>query len=86
MRWCYLEENKHEGCADLSGDPGSYWSWSACYPYRHMRINDCSTTEYLDQDENRLVLTMGEVCLSSNSVTLRTGTGTVGTANFYQGK
>merc|ERR1711982_32672 len=58
IRWCYLEEEKHEGCADLSGDPGSYWSWSACYPYNNKAISyydydydyDCSTTEYLDLD------------------------------------
>ena len=81
-----LEEDQHEGCADLSGDPGSYWSWSACYPYKNMRINDCETTEYLDQDDNSLVLTMRDTCVLSVTVTLRTGTGTVGTANLYQGK
>jgi len=34
--WCYLEPNKHEGCADFHFLPskrggGRYWSWSACY-------------------------------------------------------
>merc|ERR1711971_30041 len=57
IRWCYLEEDKHEGCADLSGDPGSYWSWSACYPYSpfYGDESDCYPVEDLDQDDNRLV-------------------------------
>merc|ERR1719333_1807661 len=31
--WCYLEENKHEGCADFTKSKRrrGYWSWSACY-------------------------------------------------------
>ena len=97
IRWCYLEEDKHEGCGDLSGDPGSYWSWSACYPYKNKPISDydyddeCITTEDLYLDDNRLVLSNRTACLfdvaySAAADDLTRSTGTVGTSNLNQGK
>merc|ERR1712227_250755 len=99
IRWCYLEEDKHAGCADFSGDPGSYWSWSACYPYKAISnyydydyVDDCITTESLYHDDNRLVLRNTTVCsVVYNYYSVVDGdyltelTGTVGTSYLNQG-
>merc|ERR1711971_284104 len=87
LRWCYLEEDKHEGCADFTkAKRGSgYWSWSACYPYEDI-IADCTTDEYLYHDDNRLVLrTMRGQCFGARGVNLTRSTGTVGTSDLNQG-
>merc|ERR1711971_247916 len=95
LRWCYLEEDKHEGCADFTkAKRGSgYWSWSACYPYEDksmLAISNCSTTEYLYHDDNRLVLgnreqCLPEPCLNARGVNLIRSTGTVGTSDLNTG-
>merc|ERR1711902_217852 len=80
IRWCYLEKDKHKGCADLSGDPGSYWSWSACYPGLIKAISDYDyVDESLYHDDN---LTFDYIADGDYLTEL---TGTVGTSYLNQG-